>query len=375
MTRILLLSAYRSDSHAAWVDWLIDNIEGVDWTVLELPGRHFAWRIRGNPLSWLDDMPEEAPDRVLATSMVDLATLRGIHPHLAGVPTSYYFHENQLAYPVSRNQVRTIEHAIVQIYGALAADELLFNSDYNRTTFLAGSSKFAGQMPDHAPCDLAERLAPKCRVLPVPIEPVAPGPERDRGLIVWNHRWEYDKRPELFAEAVDRLIEAGVDFRLALLGKRPRNTPAALQRIRNRAAARIVADGLLPREEYRHLLGRAGIVVSTAAHEFQGLAMLEAVSAGAIPVVPDALCYPEQYPDAFRYTAGDIEQLASRLRQVLSDDALQAPGLEPWMDRSLRNAWQEALQVSSVRSRIPAAPAPQQSGQESRARDSARGTR
>lgn len=343
MARILLLSAYRSDSHAAWVDWLQNHIEGVEWTVCELPGRHFAWRIRGNPLSWLDDIPAEPPDRVLATSMVDLATLRGIHPKLADVPTIYYFHENQLAYPVNRNQVKTIEHAIVQIYGALAADELLFNSDYNRRSFLEGVNEFANKMPDRTPRDLGDRLAPKCRVLPVPVEPVPAAEHRDRRLIVWNHRWEYDKQPELFAEAVCRLAEEGVDFRLALLGKRPRNTPSALSRIRQHLGERIVADGLLPRADYCALLGRAGIVVSTAAHEFQGLSMLEAVSAGAIPVVPDALCYPEQYPDRFRYPADDIEGLVSRLRAVLSDEQCKAPDVSRWTSRKLTQLWCDAL--------------------------------
>ncbi|MFW5927105.1 MAG: tRNA-queuosine alpha-mannosyltransferase domain-containing protein [Wenzhouxiangella sp.] len=341
MTRILLLSAYRSDSHACWSDWLQRRIEGVEWIVRELPGRHFAWRIRGNPLSWLDDIPIEPPGRVLATSMVDLATLKGIHPQLAGVPTTYYFHENQFAYPVSRRQVRTIEHAIVQIYGALAADELLFNSDYNRRTFLDGTAEFAAKMPDRAPRDLPERLAPKSRVLPVPVEPVPPAETRDRRLIVWNHRWEYDKRPELFADAVCHLAEKGLDFRLALLGKRPRNTPPALARIRDRLADRIVADGRLPRDEYRALLGRAGIVASTAAHEFQGLAMLEAVSAGAIPVVPDALCYPEQYPATFRYRADDVRALVERLAHFLADDAATPPDVEDWTN--LDQAWRREL--------------------------------
>ncbi|NEZ03341.1 DUF3524 domain-containing protein [Wenzhouxiangella sp. XN201] len=343
MTRILLLSAYRSDSHAAWADWLQNHVEGIEWTVRELPGRHFAWRIRGNPLSWLDDIPAQAPDRVLATSMVDLATLRGIHPQLAAVPTIYYFHENQLAYPVSHNQVRSIEHAIVQIYGALAADELLFNSDYNRQTFLEGADRFADQMPDRAPRDLGDRLAPKCRVLPVPIEPVPAAENRDRRLIVWNHRWEYDKRPELFAEAVCRLAEEGVDFRLALLGKRPRKTPTALSRLRQNLGERIIADGLLPRADYRTLLGGAGIVVSTAVHEFQGLSMLEAVSAGAIPVVPDALCYPEQYPEPFRYPADDVEGLVSRLRDVLADTRIDAPDVSRWTSRKLTQGWRNVL--------------------------------
>ncbi|WP_376697007.1 tRNA-queuosine alpha-mannosyltransferase domain-containing protein [Wenzhouxiangella sp. EGI_FJ10305] len=348
---MLLLSAYRSDSHAAWADWLVNNIEDIEWTVRELPGRHFAWRIRGNPLSWLDAIPPEPPDRVLATSMVDLATLRGIHPQLADAPTSYYFHENQLAYPVSRNQVKTIEHAIVQIYGALAADELLFNSDYNRQSFLEGAARFAAKMPDRAPRDLAERLAPKSRILPVPVEPVPAAEHRDRRLIVWNHRWEYDKQPELFAEAVCRLAEEGIDFRLALLGKRPRNTPAALTRIRRQLGDRIVADGLLPREDYRALLGRAGIVVSTAAHEFQGLAMLEAVSAGAIPVVPDALCYPEQYPRVFRYPPGEMKALARKIEECLLTEHLRPPDVKGWYGERLKNRWFDALTDSTVHDR------------------------
>ena len=51
--KILLLSAYRSDSHGYWSDWLQTDLD-ADWQVLELPGRYFRWRIRGNPLSWLD---------------------------------------------------------------------------------------------------------------------------------------------------------------------------------------------------------------------------------------------------------------------------------------------------------------------------------
>jgi len=201
-------------------------------------------------------------------------------------------------------------------------------------------------MPDRAPRDLPERLAPKCRVLPVPIEPIPRGEDRDARLILWNHRWEYDKRPDLFADAMLSLAEAGVEFRLALLGKRPRRAPRALAMLRERLGDRIVADGMVARREYRELLGRAGIVVSTAAHEFQGLAMLEAVSAGAIPVVPDALCYPEQYPPQFRYAPGDASALANRIADCLSSGALAAPDMNDWYADSLAGKWREVLKGS-----------------------------
>ncbi len=341
--RILLLSAYRSDSHAVWSDWLRHNIENVDWQILELPGRHFAWRIRGNPLSWLDDMGAEPPDLILATSMVDLATLKGIHRQLADVPAWFYFHENQFAYPLSKQQVRSIEPRMVQLYGALAADRLLFNSRFNRDSFLAGIDELLALFPDGIPVGLRERLEPRCEVIPVPVTPVHPAEHRDRQLIVWNHRWEYDKAPQIFADAMFALADAGVDFRLALLGKRPRKAPESLASLRRTLPDRIIADGRLPYDEYQQLLGRAGIAVSTAIHEFQGISMLEAASAGARPLVPDALCYPEQYPAEYRYPAGDIRALADTLQHWLAGPLPDSCPVDDWLAPIIGAQWQSML--------------------------------
>ena len=344
--QVWLLSAYRSDSHAAWVDWLCRRITTVDWHVLELPGRHFAWRIRSNPLSWLNQLPATRPDRVLATSMVDLATLKGLQPALARVPCWYYFHENQFAYPLSKRQVRTIEPRMIQLYGGLAADRLLFNSDFNRTSYLAGVRDFLDQMPDQVPADIPERLAAKCSVLPVPVDAVAAAEKSRPPLIVWNHRWEYDKAPDRFADAMLELAGRGAAFRLALLGKRPRQAPEALVRLRQQLGGLIVADGQVSTGDYRALLGRASVVVSTAVHEFQGLAVLEAVSAGARPLVPDGLCYREQYPDAYRYRPGDIDALVNRLELWLTDSLPPPVPVDDWLSHHTGERWVKLLTVS-----------------------------
>ena len=161
--------------------------------------------------------------------------------------------------------------------------------------------------------------------------------------LLWNHRWEYDKAPEVFADAVDILLQRHVGFRLALLGARGQSPHPALQRIRHSAAARIVADGRLPIGQYRETLGKAGIVVSSAIHEFQGLAVLEAVAAGAMPVVPDALCYPEQYPAACRYPAGDARALADHLQARLTGNPAAPPDLAGWHGESLLADWRSTL--------------------------------
>ena len=319
-----IMSAYRSESHASWARWLErEAMEcNLNFRLFELPGRYFRWRIRGNPLSWLaevqDALTTEVPDHILATSMVDISTLKGLHPSLAHVPVTLYFHENQFAYPVGEGQHSSIDPQMVQLYGALSANECWFNSSYNRDSFLQGMDALLRKMPDHVPDNIVERIADKCRIVPVPVDPL----ERRQGassrpLILWNHRWEYDKRPDRFLELLDRLESDGVEFELALLGPRAQKVPKALLDIRSRHASRIIADGMVPRAEYEALLRSARVVISTADHEFQGLAMIEAVSAGASPVVPDALCYREQYPEQHRYPSGDMSAAAALVKKAL----------------------------------------------------------
>lgn len=341
-----LLSAYAADSHRRWADWLIASQAQFSWRRFELPGRHFRWRIRGNPLSWLDSLPARPPALIVATSMVDLATLKGLWPRLSSVPTIYYFHENQFAYPASRRQFASVDPQMVQLYGSLASTSAVFNSAYNRDTFLDGVDALLGRLPDALPVHLVDRLAKKSSVCPVPVRPIASDPTRDPRLIVWNHRWEYDKGPELFADALLQLGETGVEFRLALLGKRPDAVPEALQRLRTGMAERIVADGRLERLAYERLLGRAGIVVSTANHEFQGLSVLEAVSAGARPLVPDQLCYREQYPGCYRYPAGDIQALTARLADWLSRGLPPEVDVSTWYPDALAQPWRDLMNAA-----------------------------
>jgi glycosyltransferase involved in cell wall biosynthesis len=134
-----------------------------------------------------------------------------------------------------------------------------------------------------------------------------------------------------------------VSFRLALLGRRPARVPAVLQRLREQFGHCVIEDGYLPPDAYRATLGRAAIVVSTALHEFQGLSVMEAVSAGCTPLVPDALCYPEQYADEYRYPPGNIAALAERLRQWMTAGRPAAPSIAPWTHAALLPEWQGLL--------------------------------
>lgn len=298
---------------------LCSLVPGWQWRVLELPPRHFSWRIRGNALYWSiaeRKALEAGYDLLVATSMVDLATLRGLVPALAAIPAVLYFHENQFDYPRGRQRHSPVEAQVTSIYSALAADRILFNSAYNRTTFLAGCSALLDRLPDRVPPGVGALLEGKSDILPVPIDdpagrrPVARWPggfaPGDSGALrlLWVGRFEHDKGGEGLRAILQRLEMRGLDYELAVTGQQFRDTPPVFETIRTDYAQRIVQFGFLEDEEqYRGLLAAAQVVLSTARHEFQGLAVLEAVSLGCRPVVPDRLAYAEIYPQACRYAS------------------------------------------------------------------------
>ena len=106
---ILLLSAYDAQSHQRWRNGLVSQFPEYQWTVLRLPPRFFSWRLRGNAYSWFmrnKDELDQNYDLIIATSMVELSALRGLIPSLAMIRTILYFHENQFAYPLQREEQR-----------------------------------------------------------------------------------------------------------------------------------------------------------------------------------------------------------------------------------------------------------------------------
>ena len=366
--RVLLLSAYAAGSHVHWRAQLAAMLPDWQFTVLELPPRHFSWRVRGNPLYWSlteREVLEAGYDLVLATSMVDMATLRGLVPVLAATPTALYFHENQFAYPASPNQQGALEAQMVSLYSALAADRLLFNSRFNRDSFLDGVAGLMQRLPDRVPDGVVDRLRAKAAVLPVPIDVQPPGdagrtffpgagayPERPLRLL-WVGRFEYDKGGERLLWLLEALASGDIDYRLALAGQQFRTVPKVFSEIEARFGDRIVHSGYLAdRDDYRALLAQADIVLSTALHEFQGLAVLEAVARGCLPLVPSRQAYPELFAAPFLYpscesapgqeTAGAAAALATLAERLARGD-IAAPAVDAFTDTFLAGRYREQL--------------------------------
>ncbi|WP_233998933.1 tRNA-queuosine alpha-mannosyltransferase domain-containing protein [Microbulbifer pacificus] len=340
MVKVLLLSAYDADSHKRWRRGLVAALPEWEWTVLSLPPRYFSWRVRGNSLSWGRgeslSLLQQSWDLLVTTSMTDLASLRGLVPSLAGIPTAVYFHENQFDYPRSKDAVVSVEPQLLNIYTALCGDLLLFNSEYNRKTLLCGAAALLQKLPDQVPKGICEEIAGKSRVLPVPLEEAASRPatgevpaaefawhhrwengftgtpDADTLIISWAARWEYDKGADRLLKILEGLKEAGVKFLLNMMGQSFRSSPDEFTTIQTCFADHLLVVGYVESAElYRATLKHSHIILSTANHEFQGLSVMEAVALGCCPVVPDALAYPEYYGSEHRYSSvsGAVDRL------------------------------------------------------------------
>lgn len=348
--RVLALEPYHGGSHAAFLDgWR--RRSRLRWTVEALPASHWKWRMRGAAVTLADRVARrtaagEGWDVLFASDMLDLAAFRGLAPpSVARLPAVVYFHENQLTYPVRDGGERDLHPAFTNLTTALAAREVWFNSAYHRDEWLGELPDFLARLPDHRPRRAVERVAARARVEPPGI--AAPEVRRPRERppgplrLLWAARWEHDKGPEELFAALERLENGGMDFRLSVLGQSFREVPEVFARARRRFAGRIDHWGYLEScRAYETVLAAADVVVSTARHEFFGLAVLEAVAAGCRPLVPRRLAYPEVLGGA--EGSGDwfydatVDGLAERLAALArrgppwpGDPALAGPYLWP----------------------------------------------
>jgi glycosyltransferase involved in cell wall biosynthesis len=227
----------------------------------------------------------------------------------------------------------------------------VFNSEHHRRDVLDALPGLLRRFPDHRHSGLVDAVvtAERVSVLPVGVDvarftPVvvraaraADGPP----VVLWNHRWEYDKDPAAFFAVLDAVAEDGVDFRLAVAGESYQTVPPEFEEARERFADRIVWFGTADEDEYPALLRRCDVVVSTAHHEFFGVAVVEAIAAGALPLLPNRLSYPELVPHVDPYLYSTSRDLVDKLRWALTHDAGRADAAAVARAHVQRFGWPE----------------------------------
>lgn len=329
--RILALNPFHGGSHQAFLEgW--QRHTRHEFTILSLPARHWKWRMRHAAVTFADQISQLSQpgvwDVVFATDMLNLAEFRGLVAQpVRDLPSVVYFHENQLTYPTrleGEQAERDLHFAFTNFTTALAADAVWFNSEYHRDVFLDALSEWFVRLPDHQPTEYVSGIRNKAAVQPPGIDLFPARNARTSGApihLVWAARWEHDKDPETLFAALEQLQAGGVDFRISVLGESFSNVPTCFAAARETLKDRVINWGYLDsRNAYCNALLEADVFVSTARHEFFGIAAAEAIAAGCYPLLPERLAYPELVGGKreFLYD-GTSESLAGRLNVLAAE--------------------------------------------------------
>ncbi|XP_075287107.1 tRNA-queuosine alpha-mannosyltransferase isoform X10 [Opisthocomus hoazin] len=359
---VLLIEAFYGGSHKQLMDLLQEELR-EDCVLCTLPAKKWHWKARTAALYFMQTVPTSANYRTLfASSVLNLAELAALRPDLGKLKKVLYFHENQLAYPVQKCQERDFQYGYNQILSWFMPEHKLAhlekvigvkrNGDAYQLEGLPGQQKSRALMrnsnarrepglheaqpglctpqheglpsPSAAPARLdepeASESANPCQgedKQHLTFNPSNVWSGRDyqqRPLhIAWPHRWEHDKDPETFFKVLLKLKEQDLPFHVSVLGEAFTEIPDIFAEAKKALGSSVLHWGYLPcKEDYFQALCLADVVISTAKHEFFGVAMVEAVHCGCYPLCPRALVYPEIFPAEYLYSTP--EQLFKRLQ-------------------------------------------------------------
>ncbi len=353
--RVLVAEPWYGGSHKRFLDGLAAHSRH-DVRAVTMAARSWKWRMQGGAVTLAEKAREATadgwmPDVIVASDMVHVpAFLALTRDRFAATPVIFYLHENQLTYPLrppapgEAAPTRDYTYAYINYLSALAADRVVFNSQFHHDEFFGALPDLLRRFPDYTHVGTLPVLRQKSSVLRLGLDLAGldrtrPDAEaraaRDGGppVLLWNHRWEYDKNPEAFFRVVNRLDDAGLRFRLILAGQTFDEQPEAFTTGFRRYAERVLHYGFAESfDDYARLLHRADVVVSTSEHEFFGISMMEGIHCGCHPVLPNRLTYPELIPEALHRPLLHApvlyeteEDLFGVLRDVLRGDALPLP--------------------------------------------------
>lgn len=272
-------------------------------------------------------------DAVLATDMLNVAEFRSLAPKsVSNLNTILYFHENQFGYPVKAERKKDLGFSFINVTSALAADENWFNSDFNRQSMLDEILKLQNLLPEFELSKTCDAIRNKSRIqypgIDVDfIERQQPSNKSHHFHILWAARWEHDKNPQDLLATLRHLRERKFEFTLSVIGQRLQVVPEAFETISAEFSSHIRDWGFLPsRREYIKALHEADCFISTANHEFFGISAAEAIAAGAIPLLPNRLAYPEllgvnSHPDRKRFLySNSPRSLADMIVETANED-------------------------------------------------------
>ncbi len=330
--QILIVEPFFGGSHKSWAEGF-QSFSSHKVEILSLPGRHWKWRMFGGAVELAKQFlaADFQPDILIASDMLDLATFVSLcRNRLSKTVISLYFHENQITYPWSSNDAdldlkRDNHYGFINYTSSLVADSVFFNSKYHLASFTESLGPFLKQFPDHKTVENIEKIKKKSSVLYLGMnlkkfDDHKTQPTYHEPVIVWNHRWEYDKNPDLFFNSLCRLKDEKIPFKLIVLGQSYSKSPSIFKDIEILLSNQIIHFGYASSfKDYANLLWQSDLLLVTSNQDFFGGSVVEAIYCGCFPILPNRLAYPEHVPkDEFQnHFYENEEELYEKLHSLV----------------------------------------------------------
>lgn len=222
--------------------------------------------------------------------------------HPACVAQQHYIIHDSLPYPFESQLPRLW----AQMGGTLAADRVVFNS---RHCYRMAEESFGKFMNGKT----LQRIADKSQVLPfglvdpklfdVDIRP------HDVPVVIYNHRFENYKQPQLTADALTEMKRRGHKFEVWV-------TQYVGQEIKSFPVDKVVGDP--DQRKYIRNIAVPGLNVINSLHETFCISMQDSIALGQLMVAPNAVTFPELVPDGYPFLFKDEKEQVAMLDHILS---------------------------------------------------------
>jgi len=323
--KILLIEAFYGGSHKNFADNLISH-SCHEFTLFTLPEKNWKWRVRCGALYFLEKVPQpEAYDLIFLPGMINLADLKA-HWGDRCPPVILYLHETQLSYPLPPGKAEDYHPYFTEFSNCIHADSIIFNSHFHKNSYISALENLMDRIPEMAPRSFIDQIKKKSRVIYPGIDIPAvqsfdcTEKTQQEPVILWNHRWDYDKDPEAFFRVLRKIDPEELPYRLVLLGENAQFIPRVFEYARERYGDLILQYGWAnSREDYLQWLYKADMVISTAQQENFGISIAEAAALGCFPLLPHRLVYPELVPEEYKEKIlyRNEEELQQKIRNLL----------------------------------------------------------
>lgn len=325
--RIAVVEPFYTGSHKTWVDDLVKFLPH-EVNTFTLPGRHWKWRMSAGSIelaSQVNDCRFDF-DLFVVTDMLDLSTFKSLlSDQHSNTPCVIYMHENQIVYPYQTKEEHKNwdkHYGLINYKSILCANEVWFNSSFHLAVFTQELERFLSIMPESKfHLNQVRQRVSKFSVLPIAIDfelaDTCKQSKSVRPTVLWNHRWEFDKNPELFFETLVRLSEENVDFDLIVAGENYRQSPAIFDEAKDKLRDHITHWGFFKdKTAYYKALWSATILPVTNNQEFFGISVMEAIYCGVMPLLPARLSYTDLY-EGLNVFYDNNEDFYSQLKTAL----------------------------------------------------------